>query len=150
MTCPKPEVLSQWADGSLEPRESAVVSRHAETCPACRRKAEELRAVGSWIASAAEPGPACLSADDMAAVLEGGRVPAHVRTCPRCASEFRALRSSERKATRRREKPQAPVTAWAAAAAIFFAVGILVVIANRQTSPPEELAVRIPPKATQV
>src|SRR5436190_21750880 len=111
MTCPKQEVLSQWADGSLDPRESLVVGRHAETCAACRSKAGELRAVGAWIATAAVPGPSCLSADDMAAVLEGGRVPSHVRTCPRCAPEFRSLRSSERKATRRREKPQAPVTA---------------------------------------
>src|SRR5205814_1515611 len=70
MTCPKPEVLSQWADGSLDRRESLAVSRHAETCDACRRKAEELRAVGAWVATAGEPGRACLSADDMAAVLE--------------------------------------------------------------------------------
>jgi hypothetical protein len=149
MTCPKPEVLSQWSDGTLDPRESSVVSRHAETCAACRRKAEELRAVGAWIASAGEPGPACLSADDMAAVLEGGRVPAHVRTCPRCASEFRSLRGTERKGTRRRHKPQAPVTAWAAAAAIFFAVGVLLVVANQQTSKPEELAVRVPVRPSQ-
>src|SRR5438132_837361 len=122
MTCPNAEVLSRWADGSLDPRESAAVSRHAEKCAACRRKAEELRAVGVWIASAGEPGRACLTAEDMAAVLEGGRVPAHVRACPRCASEFRALRSSERKATRRRRSPQQPpVMAWASAAAIFIA-----------------------------
>src|SRR5262245_10959679 len=119
MTCPKPEVLSQWADGSLNPRESLVVGRHAETCDVCRSKAGELRACGSWIKSAAQTGPSCLSPDDMAAVLEGGRVPAHVRTCPRCASEFRALRQTERKATRRRHRQPAPVTSWAAAAAVF-------------------------------
>jgi hypothetical protein len=149
MTCPKPEVLSQWADGSLDPRESAAVSRHARACAACGRKAEELRAVGAWIATAAQPGPACLSADDMAAVLEGGRVPAHVRTCPRCASEFRALRLAERKGTRRRHKPQAPMTAWAAAAAIFIAVGILIVVASQETYRPEELQVRISPRPSQ-
>lgn len=150
MTCPKPEVLSQWADGSLEPHESLVVGRHAETCAACRAKAGELRAVGAWITSAAVPGPACLSADDMAAVLEGGRVPAHVRTCPRCASEFRSLRQTERKATRRRHKPAAPMTAWVAAAAVFMAVGILLVVATQQGPRAEDLAVRIPPKAAPV
>jgi hypothetical protein len=146
MTCPKPEVLSQWADGSLNPRESLLVGRHAETCAACRAKAGELRAVGSWIRSAAQPGPSCLSADDMAAVLEGGQVPAHVRTCPRCASEFRALRQTERKATRRRQKPPAPMTAWVAAAAIFIAAVLLLVVANQQTSKPEQVAFRAPEK----
>src|SRR4051812_30001240 len=119
MMCPQSEVLSQWADGSLDARAAHEVSRHAESCPACRRKAEELRAVGRWISAAREPGSACLSADDMAAVLEGGRVPSHVRTCPRCAAEFRALRGSERKGTRRRKNPAPqPATAWVAAAAI--------------------------------
>src|SRR5262245_39080234 len=145
MTCPKPEVLSQWADGSLNPREAIVVGRHAETCASCRAKAGELRAVGAWIRGASQPGPSCLSPDDMAAVLEGGRVPAHVRTCPRCASEFRALRPAERKsATRRRQKPQAAPTAWAAAAAIFIAVGILIFVANQQTRPVEKTQVRVP------
>jgi hypothetical protein len=144
MTCPKPEVLSQWADGSLDPRESAAVGRHAETCDACGRKAAELRAVGAWIATAGVPGPACLSPEDMAAVLEGGRVPAHVRTCPRCASEFRALRTAERKGTRRRHKQPAPMTAWVAAAAVFIAVGILLFVANQQTRKPEGIEVRVP------
>jgi hypothetical protein len=144
MTCPKPEVLSQWADGSLDPHESLVVGRHAETCAACGRKASELRAVGSWIKSAGVAGPSCLSAEEMATVIEGGRVPAHVRTCPRCASEFRALRGAERKATRRRHKPQAPATAWAAAAAVFIAVGVLVFVANQQTRPVEKTQVRVP------
>jgi hypothetical protein len=147
MTCPKPEVLSQWADGSLNPHESLLVGRHAETCAACRAKAGELRAVGAWIRTAAQPGPSCLSADDMAAVLEGGRVPAHVRTCPRCASEFRALRQTERKATRRRQKPPAPMTAWAAAAAIFIAVGLLLVVANQQPTKTEQVAFRAPEKS---
>jgi hypothetical protein len=145
MTCPKPEVLSQWADGSLDRQQSLAVSRHAETCGACRRKAEELRAVGSWIASAGQPGRSCLSADDMAAVLEGGRVPAHVRTCPRCASEFRALRGSERKATRRRQRPeQSPLMAWASAAAIFIGIGILIAVASQQTTPQPAPVAQIP------
>lgn len=150
MTCPKPEVLSQWADGSLDARESLAVGRHAEACPACRRKAEDLRAVGNWISSARQPGPACLSADDMAAVLEGGRVPSHVRTCPRCASEFRALRSAERKATRRRLQPQPQTpTAWVAAAAIFIAVGILIFMASQQkTDRPVRETVQAPIRET--
>ncbi len=150
MMCPKPEVLSQWADGSLDPREALVVGRHAETCDACGRKASELRAVGAWIRSAGVAGPSCLSAEEMASVIEGGRVPAHVRTCPRCASEFRALRGAERKATRRRHKPQAPATAWAAAAAIFIAVGILVFVANQQTRPVEKTQVRVPTRPENI
>src|SRR5688572_8773765 len=150
MTCPKPEVLSQWADGSLDPRESLVVGRHAETCAACRAKAGELQAVGAWVATAAVPGPSCLSIDDMAAVLEGGRVPSHVRPCPRCASEFRPLRPRDRKATRRRQKPPAPVTAWAAAAAIFMAVGVLFVVATRETPTPEAPEVRVPRRTVTV
>jgi hypothetical protein len=38
------------------------------------------------------------------------------------------------------------MTAWAAAAAIFLAVGLLLVVATQQTSTPESLAVRVPPK----
>src|SRR6185295_7564087 len=101
MICPGAEQLSRWADGTLDSREAAVVARHAETCEACRRKAEELRAAGAWVASVGEPGPSCLSAEAMAAVLESGRAPAHVRTCPRCAAEFRSLRGVERRVTHR-------------------------------------------------
>src|SRR5436190_6058564 len=115
MTCPNPEVLSQWVDGTLDARGSAVVKGHVESCAACARKAQELRAVGAWIASAGEPGPSCLSIDDMAAVLESGRAPAHVRSCPRCAAEFRALKTDRatRRETRRRQKAPAPLRAWA-------------------------------------
>jgi len=151
MTCPNAELLSRWADGSLDPREAVAVELHAETCAPCRRKAEELRAVGAWIVSAAEPGPACLSADDMAAVIEGGRVPFHVRACPRCAAEFRSLRNIERKATLRTPKPAAPVTAWVAAALIFVAVGILLVLANRQERTPlKDEVVRVIPEKPPV
>ncbi len=147
MTCPNPEVLSQWVDGALDARGSAGVSGHVGTCAACSRKAQELRAVGAWITSAGEPGPSCLSVDDMAAVLESGRVPSHLRTCPRCASEFRALKPDRaaRKETRRRRRPPAPLSAWAVAAAVFVAVGILLVLASRQSSTPKvEFAYRPP------
>ncbi|MBV8879625.1 MAG: zf-HC2 domain-containing protein [Planctomycetaceae bacterium] len=147
MTCPKPEVLSQWADGSLDAREAASVARHADGCAGCAAKARELRAVGAWIAGAVEPGPSCLSAEDMAAALESGRVPAHARTCPRCAAEFRALKPEKetKRATRRREKAQSPMRAWAVAAAVFVAVGILLVVAVSQSSAPKvEFAYRPP------
>jgi len=147
MTCPNPEVLSQWVDGALDARGSAAVGGHVETCAACGRKARELRAVGAWIASPGEPGPSCLSVDDMAAVLESGRIPSHVRTCPRCASEFRALKPDRavRKETRRRRRAPAPLRAWAVAAAVFVAVGILLVLASRQSPAPKvEFAYRPP------
>jgi hypothetical protein len=139
MTCPKPELLSQWVDGSLNPLVGGAVARHAETCAACAKKARELRAVGAWISSASEPGPACLSIGDMASALESGRIPLHIRTCPRCASEFRALKPEKetRRATRRRERAETPLRAWAAAAAVMVAVGILLVIASSQNSSPK-------------
>jgi hypothetical protein len=135
MTCPKPEVLSQWIDGALDAPESAAVESHAKSCSACGEKARELVAVAERLASAVEPGPSCVSVDDMASALESGRVPAHVRTCPRCAAEFRALKPEKetKRATRRRERPEAPARSWAVAAAIFIAVGILLVLAVRQT-----------------
>lgn len=147
MTCPNAEVLSQWVDGTLDKSEEASISFHAATCEACGAKAEDLRSVGVWIAGAVEPGPDCLSVDDMAAALDSGRVPAHVKTCPRCAAEFRALKPEKetRRATRRRERPAAPARAWAIAAAVFAAVGILLVVAVSQSSGPKvEFAYRPP------
>src|SRR5260221_11871327 len=147
MMCPKAEVLNQWVDGLLDARESAAVARHAETCAACAAKAQDLRAVGNWISSAAVPGPACLSVDDMASALEPGRVPRPVRPCPRCAAEFRALKPEKetKRATRRRERPETPARAWAVAAAVFVAVGILLAIAAGQSSSPKpEWAYRPP------
>jgi len=140
-------VLSQWVDGVLDARGNTAVGGHVEACAPCRRKAQELRAVGAWIATAGEPGPSCLSVDDMAAVLESGRIPAHVRTCPRCATEFRALKPDRatRRETRRRQKAPTPLRAWVAAAAVFVAVGILLVLASRQGATPKvEFAYRPP------
>jgi len=147
MTCPKAEVLSQWVDGSLDARESAAVARHAETCAACAQKAQELRSVGEWIRSAVVPGPDCLSVDDMASVLDTGRAPLHVRTCPRCAAEYRSLKPEKetKRATRRRERTETSQRAWAVAAAVFVAVGILLAIASSQSSTPKpEWAYRPP------
>jgi hypothetical protein len=147
MTCPKPDVLSQWVDGTLDAVGGETVARHVETCAACAAKAAELRAVGELISSAREPGPSCVTVDEMASALETGRVPAHVRSCPRCAAEFRALKPERatKRATRRRERPQTPLQAWAIAAAIFIAVAILLVIAVSQSSSPTvEFAYRPP------
>jgi hypothetical protein len=136
MACPRPKVLSQWVDGSLHPREAANVYPHIQRCAACRQQAEELRKVGAWLETVSGLGPDCLTPEEMAAVLEGGQAPAHLRTCPRCATEFRALRPPERKATRRHRKQPASRTAWVAAAAIFLAVGILFAVTNTQSAPP--------------
>ncbi|HLY11719.1 MAG TPA: zf-HC2 domain-containing protein [Planctomycetota bacterium] len=147
MTCPKPDVLSQWADGSLDARDAERVARHAATCATCAAKAADLRAVGAWIAAPGESGPSCLGVDEMAAALDSGRIPLHVRTCPRCASEFRALKPEKetRRATRRRERPEAPLKAWAVAAGVFVAVGILLVVAGSQSASPKvEFAYRRP------
>lgn len=147
MMCPKPEVLSQWVDGSLDERDAASVDRHVAICVDCSAKSLGLRAAGDWVASAVEPGPSCLSVDEMASALESGKIPVHARTCPRCAAEFQALKPEKetRRATRRREKPAAPARAWAVAAAVFVAVGILLVVASSQsTAPKVEFAYRPP------
>lgn len=52
-----------------------------------------------WLRNVSEPGPHCLSADEMAAAIEG-RLHPHIRTCPRCAAEYRALRPAKRKTRR--------------------------------------------------
>lgn len=147
MTCPNPDVLSQWVDGSLDAQQGAPIARHVETCAGCAAKAAELRAVGDLISRAREPGSSCVTVDEMASALETGRIPVHVRTCPRCAAEFRALRPERatKRATRRRGRPQAPLQAWAVAAAIFIGVGILLVVAVSQSSSPTvEFAYRPP------
>ena len=43
--------LSEWLDGDLEAGASRVVAAHLETCPACARHADELKAVSSLLAS---------------------------------------------------------------------------------------------------
>ena len=110
MNCPQPEFLSRWLDGALDRSEAQAVQKHVADCATCLRKTEELAAAGLWCTTVAESGSNCLTVDEMAAVLEGLRVPPHVRTCPRCAAEYGALRPdrAERKATRRRPRSGRP------------------------------------------
>ncbi len=42
--------LSEWLDGDLEAARSRLVSAHLESCPACARRAQELRAVSGLLA----------------------------------------------------------------------------------------------------
>jgi anti-sigma factor RsiW len=42
--------LSEWLDGELEPLAARSVSAHLAGCPACSRRAEELRAVSGLLA----------------------------------------------------------------------------------------------------
>jgi hypothetical protein len=133
MSCIDPEVLSRWMDESLPVAESKVVRRHVSSCPGCRAKVEELRGAAQWIARAGEPGKACLSVDDMAAVLEGAEAPAHVRSCPRCAAEIAALRPKKRATRRLPIRRESTGTGWfAAAAALMLAVMGLVFLAQEK------------------
>ncbi len=123
MGCPGPEELSRWNDGVADATASVVVKRHVDSCGACLARVETLRAAARWIETLAEPGPDCLSAEEMAALIDGGRGSTpHVRLCPRCAAEFRALRPSK-KATQRIYRTRAGAAPWiAAAAAVVLAV----------------------------
>jgi hypothetical protein len=138
MSCPAPEDLSRWIDGSAEPAAAAAAARHAEACDACRERADALRAASVWIETLAEPGPECLSADEMADVIEGRGTSSHLELCPRCAAEYRDLRPPK-KATRRlfRVRPgSSPPWMAAAAALLLAALGVVVVIRARRANEP--------------
>jgi hypothetical protein len=124
---------------------STSVGRHVAACAACGAKADALRAAARWIETVAEPGPDCLSADAMAAAIEGGPKPAHLELCPRCAAEFKALRPAK-KATRRLRVPRASWTPWIAAAAALLvaAVGLALL---RERKPERTTTAVVPPKA---
>lgn len=137
MSCVEPEVLSRWVDGSLGRAEARSVARHVLLCAPCRAKADELRGAAEWIARATEPGSACLSAEEIASVLDGAEAPPHAATCPRCAAEIAAFRPPKR-ATRRLtiRRGEGAGAAWfAAAAAVALAVIGLVFLAQQRPSP---------------
>jgi hypothetical protein len=144
MDCPAPEDLSRWIDGAAEPAAAAATERHAEACAACRARVETLRAAARWIETLAEPGPDCLSADEMAAALEGKGTPPHLRVCPRCAAEFRALRPS-RKGTQRTYRVRSGAMPWVAAAAAVAIAAAGLWIAQRPATPSPDVATKRPP-----
>ncbi|HYE98614.1 MAG TPA: zf-HC2 domain-containing protein, partial [Planctomycetota bacterium] len=134
MNCPQAEHLSRWTDGTLDDATSRAVEAHAADCPSCARKAEELMAVGAWLERVSEPGPDCLGADAMAALLEGRGSSRHVESCPRCAAEYAALRPSARRITVRRQPARASWAPWAAAAAVLAAAVVLAVASRSRPS----------------
>jgi hypothetical protein len=143
MNCLDGEILSRWADRSLEPREASAVETHRAACAACRATSDALRAAVDALESLAEPGPACLDAEAMARVVDGAPVPVHVRLCPRCAAELLALRPAAKKAaTRRRVRSRASWVPWAAAAGVLVATGLLALVLRN--GPPPEILVKIP------
>lgn len=136
MSCPTPEDLTRWSDGALDER---VIAAHVESCAACRRQVEEWKRLGEGLASA-EPGPGCLAAEEMAALLEGRPAPAHVEACPRCAAELAALRPAKRRITFRTARQPSALVAWAAAGA---AALLLIVLVAVSTSPRPKLALTV-------
>ena len=147
MSCFDPEVLSRWTDETLPAGESAAVRRHLSACAACRAKTEALRGAAEWLVRMGEPGGSCLSADGMAAVLEGAEVPAHVATCPRCAAELAALRPRKKPTRRLPLRPEATGTGWfVAAAALMLAVIGLVFLSHER---PARTVVRAPEPAPE-
>ena len=135
MSCVDPEVLSRWVDGTLGRAEARAAQRHAALCGACRAKADELRAAAEWLVRATEPGPECLSQEEVAAILEGAAAPDHVGACPRCAAEIAALRPKRRASRRITVRRQETGTGWfGAAAAITVAVLTLVFIAQQRSA----------------
>ncbi len=51
--CPPGETISRHLDGELEAGESARLEEHLASCPACRRRAEELDRAGDFLRLAA-------------------------------------------------------------------------------------------------
>jgi len=150
MTCPSPEALSRWSDGTLGSREAAAVGRHIADCADCRRKAGAFRAAGAWVRTVAGPGPGCLDPEEVARILEGGPVPPHALACPRCAAELADLRPARRRF--RLACIHAPTTrlGWVAAAAAAVLLAALVVVVSRPRGAGPAEVVRSPgPKAPE-
>lgn len=145
-TCPAPEDLSRWVDGTIGDAAGRAVAAHASECEGCLRKAAELRAAVDWIEGAAGPGPSCLSAEEAAAALDAGTVPAHASTCPRCAGELAALGVPARRRAPRLYRRRPPLLRWAAAAAALLSVGVTAFLVGRRERAPEPVAetVRVP------
>jgi hypothetical protein len=140
MSCPDIENLNRWVDGTLDEREAAVVRRHAAACAGCRGQADGLRRAVEALENLAEPGPNCLDAEAMATLLDGGAVPPHVKGCPRCAAELKALRPAY---TARVVRPRVPWMSWAAAAGVLLAAGLLAWVLLRPSGD-GEIYVRVP------
>ncbi len=150
MSCPNADALNRWVDGTLDPRECGPLEDHVFDCDACRTLSDGLRRAVDALDTLVEPGPACLDAEAMAAVLDGDAVPPHVKACPRCAAELQALRPAERaNATRRLVRVRTPWMSWAAAAAVLFAAGLLALVLRKPDTTEEYVRVpsvrRIPP-----
>ncbi len=56
MNC-RPEQVSAWVDGELEPALRAEIEEHAGACPVCARQAEDERALRSGLRALPEPEP---------------------------------------------------------------------------------------------
>ena len=148
MSCPAPEELSRWNDGAADLTAAAALKRHVESCEACRARVESFRAAARWIETLAEPGPDCLSAEEMAALIDGGRgATPHVRLCPRCAAEYKALRPAK-KATHRIYRSRSVAAPWIAAAAalVLAVVGLIVGLRPRTSDNVASRPLPAPPK----
>lgn len=64
---PDPDVLLEYASGSLDEASSVLVATHLALCPACRRQVAEMEAVGGSVLEGLAP--AALSDGALAAVL---------------------------------------------------------------------------------
>jgi hypothetical protein len=141
MTCPPAEVLSRWIDGLVP---GGKIESHLDGCAACAAKVREIRAAGEWL-KRAEPGPSCLSAEQMALLIEGKFDSPHVRSCPRCSAELRDLRP-RRKATTKIHlfKPRRSAAPWVAAAAAVLLIGVVALLIVQARRPAPDVATREP------
>jgi hypothetical protein len=98
-----------------------------------------------WITAVGEPGPECLTPDEVAAVLGGGEVPPHAAACPRCAAELADLRPPKRRVRLSRfERPSSRAVWVAAAAAAALLVAAIIGVSVRPKKAPESPVVRAP------
>lgn len=110
MNCPDSEVLAAHAEGALEPEESARLLEHAADCDGCRR---ELALLELSRAGAGAGLPARLRARTLKAALRPSRAP-----------RFPARAGS-----------RGPAAAFAAAAVVLLAAGLLALAMRRDVRP---------------
>lgn len=109
--CPEPEELLDTALGEHTGIRDAAISRHVETCDACRRRVRDIRALGAVLHSipVAPLSSDCLDADAIAALADGVAsnvdhdAMAHVAVCAHCRARLAAVARLTEDATVRSE-----------------------------------------------
>jgi putative zinc finger protein len=96
-----PELLPWFADGRLDPEETAAIERHLARCAPCRGEVDALRSLYRSLrmpAESAHPSPEHLVAEHTPDVAS------HVAACDTCASDLRTLERADAASTGKSSK----------------------------------------------